>query len=151
LKTPNKNTLNPSYSLGAHLHNKDEEEEIENMLEDFDIKHMNAFGHKIKRHIDIVTSIAQHNSDKEHKAFIIKQKEMKKGRAVLEKCYTKYEKINSARKKVNETLKHLQYDRKGKETIRNTRVNANKNENKIIEVSLVMLNSSVGSSSKIYT
>lgn len=60
---------------------EDSRSSIEHVLEEFDQKHTNALSHKIKHHIDVVSSIAKHNSLKEQKAKeaeILRQKQIEK-------------------------------------------------------------------------
>lgn len=64
LLSSHKNILDPSYTQNdTQTYLKNEDDEIEGKLEDFDRKYMNALERKVRKQIDVITKIASHNKD----------------------------------------------------------------------------------------
>lgn len=126
------------HDINAKNFNSDTEF-IENMLDDYETRHMNALKHKISQYVNTVTQIANHNSQKELKAAQIKEEEKKKEKEIFEKYMKKYEKIVKAREIVNENLQYEKYNSTRIKTQRLERVERNKQQIKRDRVSCMYL------------
>jgi len=119
-------TLGPSYH---HI-----EEDSDDLYEEYENKYINALTNKVRQYIDIVSKIAQTNSEKELRAKISKDIQKKRHNNLILKAYQNMEKQRKAKQRASEHLEDLVYKRQYLKSQRYKRVEANKKELKLKEV-----------------